>query len=75
MNSFILYLNRKVYDLVGGLRRSSSCKVTSISISVKPQKQPLRGVLSKKCSENIRQIYRRTPMPKCDFNEVALELY
>ena len=25
------------------------------------QKQPPRGVLSKRCSENIRQIYRRTP--------------
>ena len=36
------------------------------------QKQPPRGVLSKRCSENMRQIYRRTPMPKCDFNKVAL---
>ena len=31
------------------------------------QKQPTRGVL--------QQIYRRTPMPKCDFNKVALQLY
>ena len=28
-----------------------------------------------KCSENIQQIYRRTAMPKCDFNKVALQLY
>ena len=35
------------------------------------QKQPHRGVLKKRCSENMQQIYRRTPMPKCDFNEVA----
>ena len=28
-----------------------------------------------RCSENIQQIYRRTPMSKCDFNEVALQLY
>ena len=27
-----------------------------------------RGVLRKRCSENIQQMYRRTPMPKCDFN-------
>ena len=27
------------------------------------QKQPLRDVLRKRCSENIQQIYRRTPMP------------
>ena len=36
------------------------------------QKQPSRGVLNKRCSENMQQIYRRTPMPKCNFNKVAL---
>ena len=41
----------------------------------KLQKQPPRGVLRKRCSENMQQIYRRTPMPKCDFNKVALHLY
>ena len=35
------------------------------------QKQPPRGVLRKRCSENMQQIYRRTSMPKCDFNKVA----
>ena len=28
-----------------------------------------RGVPSISCSENIQQIYRRIPMPKCDFNK------
>ena len=28
------------------------------------QEQPSRGVLRKRCSENIQQSYRRTPMPK-----------
>ena len=36
------------------------------------QKQPSRVVLRKWCSVNIQQIYRRTPMPKCDFNKVPL---
>ena len=27
-----------------------------------------RGVLEKRCSENMQQIYRRAPMTKCDFN-------
>ena len=27
------------------------------------QKQPTRGVLKKRCSENMQQIYRRAPMP------------
>ena len=38
------------------------------------QKQPSRGVLRKRCSENMQQIYRRTPMPKCDFNNITLQL-
>ena len=33
------------------------------------------GVLKKNCTENMRQIYRRTPMPKCDFNKVIKRLY
>ena len=31
--------------------------------------------LQKRCSEGMQQIYRRTPMPKCDFNKVAKQLY
>ena len=38
------------------------------------QKQPPRGVLRKRCSENIQQIYKRTSMPKCDFNKIR-QLY
>ena len=38
-------------------------------------KQPAISVLMKKCSENMQQIYRGTPMPKCDFNKVEKELY
>ena len=39
------------------------------------QKQPPRGVPCERYSENMEQIYRRTPMPKCDFNKVALQFY
>ena len=39
------------------------------------QKQPPRGVPRKRRSENMQQIYRRTSMPKCEFNKVALKLY
>ena len=35
------------------------------------QKQTSRGAFKKRCSENIQQIYKRTPMPKCDFNKVT----
>ena len=33
------------------------------------QKQPTSGVLKKKCSKNMKQIYRRAPIPKSDFNK------
>ena len=39
------------------------------------QKQPSRGFLKERYSENMQQIYRRTPMKKCNFNKVALQLY
>ena len=39
------------------------------------QKQPSRGVLTKRYSKNIQQIYEGTPMPKCNFNKVAKQLY
>ena len=39
------------------------------------QRQHSRGVLRKSFSENMQQIYRRTLMPKRDFNKVALQLY
>ena len=39
------------------------------------QKQPFRGIIRKRCSENMQQIYRRTPVPKFDFNKVTLQLY
>ena len=36
------------------------------------QKEPPRSVLRKRSSGNMHQIYRRTPVPKCKFNKVAL---
>ena len=44
----------------------------SFFITFNKQKQPPRGVLRKRWSENMQQICRRAPMPKCDFNKVAL---
>ena len=38
------------------------------------QRQQSSGVLSKRCSEDMQQIYRRTPIPKCDFNKVAIKI-
>ena len=35
------------------------------------QKQPFIGVLRKRCYENMQQIYKRAPIPECNFNKVA----
>ena len=50
-------------------------KVIVNMLQYNSQKQPSIGVLMKRCSENMQQIYSRTPMPKCDFNKVALQVY
>ena len=39
------------------------------------QKQHSRGVHRKRCFKNMQQIYRRTPIPKCDFNKFPKQLY
>ena len=38
------------------------------------QKQPSRGTIKKRCFGNVQQIYRRTPMLKCDFNKNFIEI-
>ena len=43
----------------------------NVDYTMTKQKQPFRDVLEKRCSENMQQICRRVPMPKCDFNKVA----
>ena len=46
------------------------CKMHFFYIVI--QNQPPRGVLSKRFSENMQQIYRRTLMPKSNFNKVGM---
>ena len=38
------------------------------------QKQSIRGVLRKMCSEKMQQIYRRTPMSKCDLLNLQFDM-
>ena len=37
------------------------------------QKHSTRAALIKRCSKNIHQVYRRTPMPKYDFKATLLK--
>ena len=38
-------------------------------------KQPPRGVSVKRYSANMQQNYKKTPMPKCSYSNIALHLY
>ena len=60
------------YDLSKDLKSVQKRVLTDTNRSI--QKQPSRLVLKKRRSENMQQIYRRTPMPKCDLNKVALQI-
>ena len=50
---------------------STICNITNMTSAWNDQKQTSRGVHWKMYSKNMQQIYRRTPMPKCNFNKVA----
>ena len=39
------------------------------------QKQPSIDALRQRSFKNMQQVYKRTFMPKCDFNKVVLQLY
>ena len=44
--------------------------------SLKPlKKQPSRGALEKRCFKNMQQVYRRTPMPVCDFRTLQNDFF
>ena len=62
---YLAYFKKKESSLE--TRNTPSSKCTSEAAS--------RRIHRKRCSENVQQIYRRTPMPKCDFNKIALQLY
>ena len=54
--------------------QSKFCQDVYTSIT-EDQKQQSRGVLREMYTENMQQIYRRSPMRKCDFNKVGKQLY
>ena len=52
----------------------SLANFTCMALTIK-QKHLSRDVPRKKFSKNMQQIYRRTPMPKSDFNKVAKQYW
>ena len=61
-------------NLMKGISKSFGREKSNF-LDYQEQNQPFRGVLRKRCSENMQQIYRRTPMSKCDFDKAAKRLY
>ena len=58
-NNLQVAVNKSWYQSTNIFHMRTSLQANEI------QKQPSRGVLRKRCSENMEQIYRRTPLPKC----------
>ena len=65
--------NKKgLIKLVFSYFQTDECRnLFEIPLIISNQKQPSIGILTKRCAENMQQIYWRTPIPKCDFNKVA----
>ena len=62
--------------LISQINLKKSSQLTNLEdTTIYYQKQSPRGALRKRCSENMRQIYLRTPMLKCDLNKVFFEIY
>ena len=66
------YLNCERY--YGKLHSKVYCKTYSKNWKLRLWKQLSRGVLKKKCCENMQQNYRRTPLSKCDLQSNFIEI-
>ena len=68
----VLVIFKKCYPPRKGVSRFLATTTRTFHCQLSLQKQPFKGVLRKRCSENMQEIYRRATMPKCDFNKVVL---
>ena len=57
------------------IKDSIHLSVTNEIQEIYISKQSFTGVLWKRCSEKMRQIYRITAMLKCDFSKVVSQFY
>ena len=74
--SIISIINIFIINICQEEMQNLKSVITCLRFEMLPlKKQPPRGVSRKRRSKNMQQIYRRTPMLNCDFNEVALQLY
>ena len=75
MQTQLLQFQKDTTSFFSSLLKTTTKSTHFLPAKKKTQKQPSRGPLRKRCPENMQQMYRRTPMPKCDFNKYAKELY
>ena len=68
------YSVRHILKSSAGMYESSGSQFFRSTTGIQ-QKLPPRGVLKKRCSDHMQQIYRRTLMQKCNFNKVAKHLH
>ena len=56
------YVSRKIHQKIPVLE-------SFLLVKLQHKQAALQRCFRKRCSENMQQIYRRTPMAKCDFNK------
>ena len=76
-NVYINFLKNRLSELEKQLADKNvndflSARIISKPGDIQKNKRSVEGgILKKRCSENIQQIYRKAPVPKCDFYKVA----
>ena len=64
-----------MYQTVEVKKQIWKCQGNVFKFKNSQQKQLPREVSRKRCSKNMQQIYKKTPMLKCEINKVAKQLY
>ena len=75
LKKYIYLIDPKTKIFQSTLKVENRTQYVDHQMSNAVEKQSSRGVLKKRCSENMQQIYKRTPMAKCDFDKVTKQLY
>ena len=65
----------KIKNILWRFEAQKTIKITESQVPILNSEAASQRSSWEKVSENMQQIYSRTPMPKCDFNKVAKQLY
>ena len=65
----------KIKNILWRFEVQKTIKITESQVPILNSEAASQRSSWEKVSEHMQQIYRRAPMPKCDLNKVAKQLY